>query len=217
MDGTTPECIASDAKNGTWAAADTERQFQSWLRFYHEEFGLEFEDATEITVPPRQPGFNWLVVVPRGIELSQVLEACRKRFPVVVRGYNDIVSAVLEEARSNSEHGYAVWIKHRQITDKNMLGLSVENIEDYGIPTIRLLEYLLVALKFFVETMDDDGAGKYLDPTLSTLCAGTRLEGDRFPTVAWMRKEGVYLVQQVGYVGSRHFIAPRQVIEAAAA
>ena len=186
---------------------DTEKQFQSWLRFYRKVFNLEFEDATEIVIPPRLPGFSWLIVVPRYVDLRGVLEACKERFEVEVKFYSDIASAVVANTRSNKNRGYAVWIRHRQITDDRLLGLSVQELEDIGANTMTLLERLLAELKFYTET------GRHLDQTKLTLCAGTRLEGDYFPTVAWMRRPGYMKIGNIGYTGAKHFIAAREVVD----
>ena len=151
---------------------------QDWKKFLTEIFGTGV-NTSGITIPEHQPGFDRLVVVPQGMTLNEVLQACRDRFPVWSYCDDDPDRDVTENDREPKET-YAIWVRDRVEADEELRGFSVNDLQKRGIPGITLLERLLLELMFFEES------GKHLDAETWTLCSGSRhTVGGYVPHVWW--------------------------------
>jgi len=145
----------------------------NWQRFYTKFFGTAF-DFSDVKIPEKQPGFDWLVVVAKGLTPNQVFDVCQKHFSCW--RYRDDLDKETEgrNDREPKEH-YAIWVRNRQEADEELKNRSAENLKENKIKGITLLERFLLELWYWNET------GEHLDIQSITLCAGSRDSGGRVP------------------------------------
>lgn len=153
-------------------------QFFGWQTFYREVFGVRVPPT--VAIPPRRRGFERLIVVARGLTLNRVYEACAKRF-ACSRFCEDLDRNVRSErtARAN----YAKWVRGGTESDKELSGLSADDLAKKKFPTVTLLEHLLHELKHFHETES------HLDVADITMCAGSRYADGKVPTTIFGKGE----------------------------
>lgn len=153
-----------------------ELQLQSWRDFYQKFFGIEI-DTVSIKVPERKSGFDRLIVVSKGITLSQIIEVCRKQFQVWLYA-EDLDKEITVNDRTNTET-HALWVRDRVEADEENKNLSANDCKEKNIQGETLMERLLHGLKYFAET------GKHLDVENVTLCNGSRCCDGGVPGVGW--------------------------------
>lgn len=157
-----------------------------WTKFYQKYFG-QTPDFTDLRIPPKQEGFNRLIVVARGLTANQIYEACEKHF-TCWRYTTDLNG--IENERTNVDGPYAIWVRDRREADEENKNLSANDIRAKRMETETLPERLLHELLYFEET------GDHLDHENYTLCAGSRYPDGHVPNVYWhpkYRKMYVYL------------------------
>jgi hypothetical protein len=148
-----------------------------WTTLYAELFGLEV-DLSRVSIPPKQEGFDRLILVPRELTLNQTFDVCTKLFKTwkCVEGLDEALSIRDRDPKSGS---YAIWVKDSVESDKAFANASADNVEARGLKGETLLEHLLFTIKYFRETR------KHLDMANWTLCTGSRSAGGRVPRVFW--------------------------------
>lgn len=151
---------------------------QEWVEFYGKFFRDLPIDFFDIQIPDHRPGFNQLIVVPKGLALNLVYLVCSDLFSCQCWTL-DLDNIVTTNDRSPADGTYAIWIRDRVEADNELAGLSATGLRVGGIPGITLLERLLLELKCFRL------AGKHLDTKSITLCSGSRLLGRYVPSVCW--------------------------------
>ena len=152
-----------------------ETHLKEYVRFYHEVFGLKV-DLASVELPPETKGFGWTVAIAKELgdkPLNTALAACEKLFPTghyINEGNDDPdVENIFFNERSSKEGSYAIRVRNRIQADKENANLSADDIESRGIPTMTLLERVVLELFYFWKT------GKHLDTRrISTLCSGSR-------------------------------------------
>ena len=50
-----------------------------WQRFYQKVFGMKL-NFSEIVLPVKQAGFNWLVIMAEGLTPNRLFDKCQERF-----------------------------------------------------------------------------------------------------------------------------------------
>lgn len=154
-----------------------EEQFEHWISFFSKVFKLVI-DPLSVNVPIAAEGFNRLIVVPAGISVEQVLEACMDRFRVYDDDMRELIKRPLKDDRL-ATHSYAVWVRG-ETEAREFPNRSAKQTDEQKILGITLLERLLYELKFFVETH------AHLDKHCITLCTGSCWREDsETPVVHW--------------------------------
>ena len=149
---------------------------KDWARFYKEYFNID-ADLSDLKIPEKNPGFDRLIIVAKGLTLDQIYNVCAKHFPCW-RYTDDLDKAVTHNDRT-AEKTYAVSFRNRKEADKELKNLSANQLEKRNIPGITLLERLIHELKYWDETK------QHLDETNITLCSGSRYSDGGVPSVDW--------------------------------
>ena len=151
-------------------------QKDDWAAFYKQYFGLDL-DLSGVRIPDRQPGFDRLIVVAKGLTLNQVYDVCTKRFPC--QRYADDLDKAVSHNDRKPDQAYAIWVRDRVEADEELKNLSADQLKEQGIQGITLLERMLYELKYWDETQ------KHLDVGNITLCTGSRDFGGYVPSADW--------------------------------
>jgi hypothetical protein len=154
-----------------------------WQRFYKEVFDLEV-DFAGVEIAREQPGFGWVVMVARGLTLSQVWAKCREHF-CVYSYVGNLEKAIVTNDRTSATV-YVKRFRGRVEADKENKCLSANALADRKAQSITLLERLLLELWYHWKT------GEHLDIKNITLCAGSRDYHDIVPSVYW-RNDKLYV------------------------
>ena len=146
-----------------------------WVKFYKEYLSIN-ADFSDLRVLEKNPGFDRLIIVAKGLTLDQIYNVCAKHFPCW-RYTDDLDKAVTHNDRT-AEKTYAVSFRNRKEADKELKNLSANQLAEKNILGITLLERLIYELKFWSETKE------HLDVLNWTLCTGSRIK-DYVPCVCW--------------------------------
>ena len=145
-----------------------------WERFYQEVFGIK-ADFSELVLPPRQEGFNWLVIMAEGLTPNRLFDKCKELF--ASWKYTDDLSAISSVRKTDKT--YAIRLRDRVEADKENENLSVNKCKELNINGITLEERLLLELFYHWRT------NKHLDIQNVTLCTGSRDSGGGVPSLDW--------------------------------
>ena len=166
---------------------------REWVRFYNDIFGINADYFSDLALPKKQVGFNWLIVMHRGFTEQILIEACKKRFKVQC-SIKDKDLIAIKSTRTNDKT-YAFWVRDRIEADDENKNKSANDCEREGINGITLPERLLLELWYHWKT------GKHLDIENYTLCSGSRIPAGHVPRVTWHAVE--LEVRYDGYLDSR--------------
>ncbi len=145
-----------------------------WSRFYREVFSLE-TDFSDLVLPEKKEGFNWLIIMQEGMDANTLFEKCQERFKSW--HYKDDLSDVTSDRTPHQT--YAIWVRDRVEADEENKNKSANTIKKEGISGITLEERLLLELFYHWKT------GKRLDIENYTLCSGSRFADGDVPYVDW--------------------------------
>ncbi|HUD03940.1 MAG TPA: hypothetical protein VMR73_00410 [Candidatus Paceibacterota bacterium] len=163
---------------------DTLKQIALWRKIYAEEgIGLPSDEELLKLIPMRQVGFNWLVIVPKGMTVNQAWAMAKKRFKCWKYTNSDLESVLSESERGETKAISITWFRDRVEADKEMKNLSANDLEGKSVKGITLLQRILLEVKYFTET------GKHLDLEDWTLCSGSRFADGRVPGASWFDGE----------------------------
>lgn len=151
-------------------------QLERWQALF-DSAGIDC-DTSKVTIPEQQPGFDRLIVVPKGLTMNQMVKIMRGKFDMWLYT-DDLDKAITKNDRSNEQSAYAIWVRDRIEADEEHKRMSANDIAKAEIVGITVLERLLYELMYFDET------GKHLDIKNITLCSGSRRAGGRVPCVYW--------------------------------
>ncbi len=155
----------------------TYRQVDFWVSFYKQHFDIDLNPA-DIKIPERREGFNWLVIVAKGVTLNQVWTVCKKHFKCWnYQQTDDLESLMRKSERGEAKTTQAFWFRDRPEADEETKNLSANQQTE---PSITLIARCLLELKYFTETN-----GKHLDIDNVTLCAGSRCADGGVPSALW--------------------------------
>jgi len=151
------------------------RLLRSWSKFYHRYFGIQ-PDFSGLMIPPRPEGFDFLIVVLKGITSNRIVAAMRQA-GIQVSTYTEDLDSIKSDREPTQV--YAIWVRNRQEADEELKNLSANKIKEMGLKTETLPERLLHGFKFW------DESHIHLDVRNITLCAGSRLSDGGVPDVRW--------------------------------
>lgn len=158
---------------------------EDWQTLYQDCFG-EQHDFSQLKVPAQLSGFEWLVVVAKGMTPRRTYDACIRLFPCWKYMDGNLSQVVSWEARRAVQGPYAIWLRARVEADKELKHLSTETLKSREISGNGLTERLLLELMYFRKT------GKHLDVKNATLCSGSRYSDGTVPNVHWYDKLRIY-------------------------
>jgi len=153
---------------------DPDSQLKRWQELYQELFGIQF-DIKSIKIPEQKPGFNRLILVPKGITLNHVVKICRIKFDMSL--YDENLDASVTHNDRVSTESYAIWVQDNVEADPELHDKSAIMLKEENHQGITLLERLLYELIYVTET------GRHLDQENVTLCAGSRRSAGGVPSV----------------------------------
>ncbi|MCX6795926.1 MAG: hypothetical protein NTW06_00310 [Candidatus Falkowbacteria bacterium] len=84
------------------------------LRFYKEVFGIEADFITDLLIPERQEGFNWLLVMMEGLTPNKLFAKCKERFPSWK--YTEDLDTI--QSVRKTDRTYAIWLRDREEADE---------------------------------------------------------------------------------------------------
>jgi hypothetical protein len=145
-----------------------------WFRFYQEVFGIA-ADFTDLQIPEKREGFNWLLVMLQGLTANKLFDKCKKRFGAW--RYTEDLDTV--QSVRITEKTYAILLRDRVEADEENKNKSANVCKSEGINGITLEERLLLELWYHWKT------GKHLDIQNVTLCSGSLFPDGSVPDVCW--------------------------------
>jgi len=145
-----------------------------WQRFCEEVFGIK-TDFSELVLPEKQEGFNWLLVMLEGMTANRIFDKCKERFQSW--RYTDDFNTISSVRKTDKT--YAIWLRDRVEADEENKALSANKCQELGINGITLEERMLLELWYHWKT------GKHLDINNVTLCTGSRDSDGDVPSVDW--------------------------------
>ena len=148
-----------------------------WEKFFNQVFGLEV-NLLDVKIPRKRRGFDRIIVVPQGLTLNQVIQACKDRFQVYCY-WNDLDKSITVDDCTPVDGSYAIRIRDRVEADEELKNLSAKQLEERDIKGTTLLERLILEIKHYQETEE------HLDIKNVTLCSGSRGSGGDVPSVGW--------------------------------
>lgn len=149
-----------------------------WQNFYKKYFNLNL-DFSAVEVPDYQLGFDWIIFIPQGLAIQQVLKVIKKKMKVYL--YKDGLSDkdIASNDRDAKNGHYVVRFGKVSEADEETKNLSANDLAKQKITGCTLLEGLVMTLVYFEET------GEQLDINNFTLCSGSRYADSGVPYVGW--------------------------------
>lgn len=145
---------------------------EEWSLFWQNR--TVFNDFADISIPPHEPGFDRLLIIPKGSTPEGLFLLCQRSFACVRQPQDDLN---FTSDRDASEAGYAVWVRDQREPDLQHRKRSADKIREMCIVPITYEERLVLELKFFSERRC------HLDISGTTLCAGSRNQENVIPLV----------------------------------
>ncbi|MBU3942376.1 hypothetical protein KKA24_00150, partial [Patescibacteria group bacterium] len=71
----------------------------AWQKFFKKYFGKDL-NLSILQIPPKQEGFDRVIIIPKGITIGQVYEVCSKNFPCW-KWTEDLIGAASQNDRSS--------------------------------------------------------------------------------------------------------------------
>ncbi|MFA6428361.1 MAG: hypothetical protein WCW02_02345 [Candidatus Buchananbacteria bacterium] len=155
-----------------------------WEKFYQEVLDLEC-DFSDVAIPEKQEGFDRLLIMAQGLTFEQLLAKTRSVDRGELYGEFDM-AAMFNSIYSDrtTKTAYAIWVRDSQEPDKELTGLSSEQIKDQKLATETFEERLLHGLKYLKET------GQNLDVNTITLCNGSQFKSGVVPGIYYNNING---------------------------
>lgn len=165
-------------KQNPFNLANHSEVITEWQFFYKKFFSNEY-DFSNIFIPEKPNIGCWRLLIIADLTLEQLYAKCSESFGINAEDVDKKVVWVVWNERDAKNGVYAIWIKDNVEADEDLRNISANDIKVKNITTETLAERLIHELKFFDET------GKHLDTENSTLCSGSRYEGNSVPVVEW--------------------------------
>lgn len=149
-----------------------------WTVFW-QCLGVPLLDVSGIVIPPHQPGFDRVLVIPRWLTTSAAYALCKSRFACSSYYGDDLDAAIPRNDRDPKNGSYAIRVRDRVEADEELKNLSAEDLTYRSVAGITFLEREVFELKYHEET------GKHLDIKNWTLCSGSQSSAGRVPLAHW--------------------------------
>ena len=160
------------------AGADFEKKLKDqedfWRYLFREDFNF---DPAHMLVWPRLPGYDRLLVVPRGHWGNRLFEKYAEMEIQCWRGMDDMDR--MTHSSGSPFVDTARWFREGQESDEELRGNSANDLNRMLIPGITLPELELYGLVYFDETK------QHLDLKGSTLISGSRYHGNYVPCASF--------------------------------
>ena len=161
----------------TSVSVDVRDRVEWWKVHFKKRYRIN-PDFSNLYVPERQPGFDRLVIIPKGLTHRKWIEMARE-----IHGVDpyvqDLDGSVPKNVRTPKDRSYGIWIRDRQEADVELRNLSANQIWEQKISGIILLERLVAGTAYLFDEMC------HMDVDSITLCTGSRYSGGRVPSVHW--------------------------------
>ncbi len=155
-------------------AVDVNDRVQWWVQHYKKVYRMNV-DCSGLIIPPRQAGFDRLVIVPEGFKMKRWVETVTKIHGVHL-DQDNLDDVVPEHELRPKGRTYAIWIRDRQEADEELPYFSALTLPK---PSICLHERLLAGTAYLFEE------GRHMDEKSITLCSGSRSSDAIIPRAYW--------------------------------
>ena len=163
---------------------NTLEQIEDFKKFYKEEFNIEL-DVENIKIPEKQEGFNWIIMIPKGLEINRIWEKVKERM-LIYENIDKPDMLDVESIRTAKDSSYAIRVRDRIEADEEHQNKSANQIEQEKINPITLEERLILELFYGWKNIGKSAVvERYLDIINWTLCAGSRHPDGGVPRVCW--------------------------------
>ena len=159
-------------------------------------------DLSDVLIPEPQDGFDWLIIVRKGLWPNEAYERLQKlKIPLwrYTENLNDIISV-----REPFDRSYGVWLKKRQEADDEFRNKSFDDVWR-SVNGITITEYFVAERDWFKQS-----SGGHLDENSLTFCTGSRLPVGLVPSVNW--HDGKVCVDWSNHVDAGPGMGARQVV-----
>lgn len=147
-------------------------------RFFKEVYGKQFP---KVTLPERQIGFGWGIVMAPFMTTQYLFDCSRERFGGAWKWTDrSLDEIIIHNDRDPKRDGaYGIWCRGRVEADEETKGQSAQQILSAGIKGTTCAERLGLGLWFHWRTSNQ------LDVKNITLCPGSRGSYGGVPDVGW--------------------------------
>lgn len=128
-------------------AISTPDLINEMVKFYHEVFGLVL-DSSHLVVPERHLGYNWLLVVPKGMTEETAWAKCCELFSAckTTQGFTKRYPPTGLWKIRDAENPYAIWLRDRNEADEENKNKCLYVCVFNQINGVTLIERLLLEL-----------------------------------------------------------------------
>jgi len=148
-----------------------------WESFYA-SIGYPCGDLSGVRIPENPNDANRAIIMAQGITPQSAYDLCDKNFKCWKRTSESLDEIVISE-RTAQNGPYAIRVRDRVEADKELKGLSYNQLKAQNFIGITLEERLIYELKYFKETF------KHLDIHNWTRCDGSLYRDGYVPDVSW--------------------------------
>lgn len=145
-------------------------QMVEQLRFYQEVFDLSVE-IEDIIIPEQGDGYNWILLVPKGITHDIVWKKCKTMFKTELRDLDennmDEELTYYNQRDPNRDGTYLIRLRDGVEPERDLWHYMTWKINEEKIPVVTFLEGLLLHLWYHWKS------GEHLDTKNWTFCSGT--------------------------------------------
>jgi len=165
------------------------QSLQEWQAFYKRHFGIEV-DVNAIDMPPRQIGYDRIIVIAGDLSYEKIILTMRKQFDVLfVNKYlPNYFDNYLTNTRNNNET-YAIRVKNNTESGELDLGSAgIEKISPGGNPPFPVINEMTLKERLLFEMKYHEETRAHLDLETFTVCAGSHFKRDSLalsPAVGW--------------------------------
>ncbi len=156
---------------------DVNDRVEWWYEHFKRLYRIN-SDFSGLLIPKQVPGFDRLVIIPKGLTHRKCVEAA-----LTIHGVDlykdDLDGSVRLNDRTPKVGSYGIWIRDHQEADEELKGKSANDLKTSKIGGITLLERLVAGNGYLFESMS------HMDRHNVTLCSGSRCSDGDIPGVSW--------------------------------
>ncbi len=150
-----------------------------WQNFYQKYFKLKVF-LLDLEIPDYKEGFDWIVVIPKGLTITMVYKAIKKHMEIWFSRRDFLIT---KDDRSNQDAHYVIRIRKTLFAHSEAERMPARALKSGT--GINLLECLIIHLANFEETSGKkvlDGTRAAFDD-VATMCSGSRYTDGEVPSV----------------------------------
>jgi len=137
-----------------------------WETFYKDYFGLVV-NLSFVKIPIHRIGFERIIIMLEQLSTDDIITVHPRIIPTKKLEYTASDNIYIRPRTD-----YAIRVRNSIFPDRNLHGLSANNVHELKVRSMTLGERLIFGLKLFHET------GRHLDTSTFTLCSGSRYTDD---------------------------------------